>query len=654
MKRQYYKTVLSIIVLDGIIMKRILLMFLLVSTMFFPTIVAVRAIVSTSPSAFPSLDTLFGAGAKWAANGGTKVAYVDFYDNLIAHPNPSFAGGDPNYFLPMKNGVLSILEGEGFTVDTFADIPANLSQYNLVFLEAYWACTPANEPAIRDYISNGGGVVLKSGVVTYLAHYSATQYNSQDLSSIASWFGASHYINAGGAAYVSVANPVGTSLNVGDRLATGMGDGCAGITSMSADSQVLATWQGGGTFAFTHQYGQGRVYYQVMQTADLPPYSPQPGSPPSNTPPPVSGQVYYSVEPVAVAPLVNVNASINGLETPPNPPPVGQDFTVEIHLRNATAVNVPAGVAGVEVHFDFSNILNYSTPIGFTNMIGQPGGVLTGDILYGINPGFYESDSGPAVAGGPPYKNAKFFEVAAATDGTWNSVDGVVASITFQITSQPPAGQADFCAQLPITYADLTDTNSNSPPFNIIPATLHIDSDPAVAAAVTAGSLNLKSLGGCAADYIQLAQGLTVTDINTSSLMLNGTVAVDPSAKSTIGIFANNGASPALMVEFNRTELVNLAVSNGVTFGNVTLFLTGKLLCGTSVAGTCQVQVSSLMGDVDCDGKVGLSDLSMLARAYGSTPGSPRWNANADINGHGKVDLSDLCTVAVCYGQHYP
>src|SRR5208337_891102 len=129
-------------------MKRILLMFFLGSAILFSTIVAVRPVMG--PTAFPSMDTLLGAGAKWAADGGTKVAYVDAYDNLMAHPNPL---GYSDYYLFVKNSILSILEGEGFSVDTFADIPANLSQYNLLYLESYWACSPADVPAIVSYIS---------------------------------------------------------------------------------------------------------------------------------------------------------------------------------------------------------------------------------------------------------------------------------------------------------------------------------------------------------------------------------------------------------------------------------------------------------------------------------------------------------------------
>ena len=60
-----------------------------------------------------------------------------------------------------------------------------------------------------------------------------------------------------------------------------------------------------------------------------------------------------------------------------------------------------------------------------------------------------------------------------------------------------------------------------------------------------------------------------------------------------------------------------------------------------------------LFGDIDGDGKINLSDLVLLTRAYGSTPGSPLWNPEADINNNGRVDLSDLVTLATNYGKSY-
>jgi thermitase len=375
----------------------------------------------------------------------------------------------------------------------------------------------------------------------------------------------------------------------------------------------------------------------------------------------VPPSVYYTVEPISIAPLTDVNASVYGLETPPSPSPVGQNFTVEIHLRNATSDNVANGVSGVEVHFDFSDILNYCTPVGFINMFGQVGGVLAGhSILYGISPGFYEDSTNQFPVTGPPYTNALFFNVAgASSSGPWNGADGVVASITFQITSQPPEGQSDFYAPLQIVWRPdyLVDSYGANVPFAVVLGTLQIDAAgqlSAVKAEVRVAPLNLKSHGGWSAGYIELPEGLNISDIDTSSLLLNGTVMVDPSAPVLTGDFDRDSALE-VMVEFNRTQLANLIVSEGITFDNVTLMLTGQLFDGTQLAGTCQMNVSSLMGDINCDSKVSLQDLQLLANTYGSHPGDSTWNSNADFAAPWEIiGLTDLVTLAVYYGQHYP
>jgi len=162
---------------------------------------------------------------------------------------------------------------------------------------------------------------------------------------------------------------------------------------------------------------------------------------------------------------------------------------VDIHLRNATATNVPAGVAAVFVDFDFSNILNYCKPIGFETMIGQSGGALAkcwlfdsknGSSVYGplfaLN-GFYNATG--AHVDTASYAQANRYAVAAVSTVGWNNDDGVVAQITFQITGQPSKAlnQSDFFGQLHITYAELIDNNDTEIPYSIVQGTLKID-DP--------------------------------------------------------------------------------------------------------------------------------------------------------------------------------
>ena len=86
--------------------------------------------------------------------------------------------------------------------------------------------------------------------------------------------------------------------------------------------------------------------------------------------------ISLSLEPNALPPLTDLNSTVYGLEIPVTPSAVGGNFTVELHLSNATVANVPRGVNGVEVHFYFGNILTYAVPTGFTDFLGMTGGVL--------------------------------------------------------------------------------------------------------------------------------------------------------------------------------------------------------------------------------------------------------------------------------------
>ena len=69
---------------------------------------------------------------------------------------------------------------------------------------------------------------------------------------------------------------------------------------------------------------------------------------------------------------------------------------------------------------------------------------------------------------------------------------------------------------------------------------------------------------------------------------------------------------------------------------------------GDDTIGVYPVRVSP-PGDVNRDGTVNISDLSIIALAYHSTPGSPNWNPNADLNNDGSVGIDDLSTCALYY-----
>ncbi len=254
-----------------IILAIILLLSLLGST--------VAGATTTQPTMSPSL-VLFGAGVRWAARNGTSALYVNWKDNWNAHHSSD--GGNWMWFdnSSMENWRSSItdaLHQSGFEVTHAGDIPDNLDNYDVVVIFAYYAVEPWHEPLIRDYIFNGGSVVMLAGAQCYLTAYSKTLSTNTNLSSIQEWFGSSNYLNVGGSATIAFDNPLGTSLQKNDVVLYTTGFSFAGVTSLAADAKAIAFWSSaptfwgsGAIFAFAHEYGAGRVYYQAFTDSKIP------------------------------------------------------------------------------------------------------------------------------------------------------------------------------------------------------------------------------------------------------------------------------------------------------------------------------------------------------------------------------------------------
>jgi hypothetical protein len=284
-----------------------------------------------------------------------------------------------------------------------------------------------------------------------------------------------------------------------------------------------------------------------------------------------AAQVYFSVEPIAVSLLTDINGSINGLETPPTPSPVGQNFTVEIHLRNATSTNVPTGVSGLEVHFYFGNILEYAVPTGFACKLGQAGWVLTGpSLLYGINPGFYDAPGN--LVSNPPYAGAVYFEIAtASTSGPWNRADGLVATISFQIIKQPQGSLGEPTVTLPLIndYTDIADMSAVSVAHTRVQGTLSIDTTTGISQPVASFSYS---------PLLPIAGESITFDASSSSPGWNGTQTmlivsytwdfgdgnVTPSVRSTIVHGYTYAGSFNVTLTVFDSENMNSSCSNTV------------------------------------------------------------------------------------------
>jgi hypothetical protein len=60
---------------------------------------------------------------------------------------------------------------------------------------------------------------------------------------------------------------------------------------------------------------------------------------------------------------------------------------------------------------------------------------------------------------------------------------------------------------------------------------------------------------------------------------------------------------------------------------------------------------TALLGDVNGDGKVDIQDVARASAAFGSYPGHPRWNPNADINKDGHINVFDMAVICSNFGQ---
>lgn len=95
---------------------------------------------------------------------------------------------------------------------------------------------------------------------------------------------------------------------------------------------------------------------------------------------------------------------------------------------------------------------------------------------------------------------------------------------------------------------------------------------------------------------------------------------------------------------YNTTLLtyVNVGIRSSLFFPST---IPGKMVDITG--GT--ISVTSDEGDITGKGIVGLDDLVILSKAYGSKPGDPNWNPSADLDSNGAVSLTDLVIIANNY-----
>jgi hypothetical protein len=111
----------------------------------------------------------------------------------------------------------------------------------------------------------------------------------------------------------------------------------------------------------------------------------------------------------------------------------------------------------------------------------------------------------------------------------------------------------------------------------------------------------------------------------------------------------HNGTSTQLSFSWNTTD---------ASKGNYTISAYAQPVSGetntadNNFTSPTTVMVTTLPGDIQSPfGVVDMKDIAYVAKHFGSTPTSPSWDPNADINGDGKVDMKDIGIVAKYFGK---
>jgi hypothetical protein len=215
--------------------------------------------------------------------------------------------------------------------------------------------------------------------------------------------------------------------------------------------------------------------------------------------------------------------------------------------------------------------------------------------VYGTEEGTYELEVSSLKDGKTIIFNATSIPISANATHRytvdWDALSRGEEGVTVQVDSD---GDGVF------EHTFTSDSELNLDEFMLQTATT-IDIDPDV--------LNLKSKGKWITAFIEFPEGYNVSDINISSILLNGTIPVDVSAPKAIGDYDNDGITD-LMVKFNRTAICQLILSKGIMVGNVTLTVSGKLYDGVEFEGCDTIRVR-MPGDLNMDGKVDMKDVAI-------------------------------------------
>lgn len=307
-------------------------------------------------------------------------------------------------------------------------------------------------------------------------------------------------------------------------------------------------------------------------------------------------------------------------------------------------------------------------------------------------------DGGFALAGvtfsfGPDYSNFWLVKVDSAGNMEWNQTYGGTGGVTeraysviqttdggYALAGYSGMGSPQFWLVATDSYGNMQWNDVfDSLGDNEVAQCVIQTSDGGFA---LAGSTNFDR--GVIWDFWLVKRGPAKTDVDViEATVLGKTIGQDFPVNlnvtlANVGDLAETFNLVACLNQTSVGEIFNMTLMSG---GSATLWLncdTTGFAYGKYAMTACALPVPNqtnvmnnnftvgtltitISGDINGDFKVSLTDLVLLANAYGTTPasgGTPgvahAWNPNADIDDNCVVGLTDLVILALHYGRHYP